>query len=386
MRFQTSDPDVESILRRIDRKGIDLQPDFQRGEVWSRGKKQRLIDTILRKWHVPPIHLVAQGNGKFDVLDGQQRLISIRDFVRGDFAFDGYIEPLRPELAALDGLRFGQLPEGVREDFLSYAVRVFELHDYTPEEPHELFFRLNQPMVLTEAEKRNAFIGKARNQVKDLVEWASEHGLVPERLGFSNARMAYDDLIARFLLTLEQGGFLQKVTAMRITARYREHNPFSDQVMATARTSLGLFLSIDMQKPGVEDSIRARPNKATMHTWLCMVAKLKQEDLLSQLSEEIVNAIQKVEFWRASREAHTTLPEPFLQVFNDRATARVADVSSIQLRDLIGWLALNAEIEGEIAPAFISDVVHLREVHHTDLDRALVRFANAREWGVAGWL
>ena len=46
LRFNTSDPDIETIVRRIDRKIIDLQPDFQRGEVWSTAKKQRLEDYL----------------------------------------------------------------------------------------------------------------------------------------------------------------------------------------------------------------------------------------------------------------------------------------------------------------------------------------------------
>jgi hypothetical protein len=145
-------------MRRVERGIIDLQPDFQRGEVWSTPKKQRLIDTILRQWHVPPIHLVAKGGGSFDVLDGQQRLTAIRDFLGGVFAVDGFIEPIATELEPLDGLRFAQLPEPIRNELEDFAIRVFELHEYTPDEPHELFFRLNQPVALTEAEKRNAFI------------------------------------------------------------------------------------------------------------------------------------------------------------------------------------------------------------------------------------
>ena len=58
MRLLPSDPDVETIVGRIKNGDIDLQPEFQRGEVWSKLKKQRLIDSILRDWHVPPIHVI----------------------------------------------------------------------------------------------------------------------------------------------------------------------------------------------------------------------------------------------------------------------------------------------------------------------------------------
>ncbi len=388
MRFQTSDPDIATIFRRIERKTIDLQPDFQRGEVWSTGKKQRLIDTIMRRWHVPPVHLVAKGGGRFDVLDGQQRLTAIRDFMNGLFAFDGTIEPVIEQFGQLHALRFSQLPTEIQDEFESFAIRVFELHDYTPEEPHELFFRLNQPMTLTEAEKRNAFIGPARNQIKELVEWAGGRGMTPQRLGFSNARMAYDDLLARFLLTLEQGRLTEKVTALRITTRYRDKEPFPEDVINRASTALDFFLELSLLD---RNDQRTKSNKATIHTWLCMAAKLEKEGLLEELGGHLVETIETVESWRSRREqaSHEFESAP-LAVFHDRATARVADVSSVVLRDLTAWMILSTTLRRRDAriPAFMEPVWngwdHLRG--SVDADRGLTTFSTMVKWGDAGWL
>ncbi|MEH0934189.1 DUF262 domain-containing protein [Micromonospora psammae] len=386
MRFQTSDPDIATIFRRIERNTIDLQPDFQRGEVWSTAKKQKLIDTILRRWHVPPIHLVAKGEGKFDVLDGQQRLTAIRDFMQGIFTVDGFIEPIVPDLAELDGLRFAQLPTGVQDELESFAIRVFELHDYTPEEPHELFFRLNQPMTLTEAEKRNAFVGAARNQVKDLVEWAGTRGMTAHRLGFSNARMAYDDLLARFLLTLEQGRLTEKVTALRITTRYREKDPFSEPIMNLATQALDYFLHLDLLD---RTERRLKWNKATVHTWLCLAAKLLKEDLLLDLGPALSETIERIESWRGTRLHGGSFYNVPLAVFHDRATARVADVSSVVLRDLTAWMVLYRE-EPELIGrrSFLTPVEDAwRIVGRTgeDAERELASFSVAVRWGDSGW-
>ncbi|MEW1586353.1 DUF262 domain-containing protein [Micromonospora vinacea] len=386
MRFQTSDPDIATIFRRIERKTIDLQPDFQRGEVWSINKKQRLIDTILRRWHVPPVHLVAKGEGKFDVLDGQQRLTAIRDFMQGLFSIDGFIEPLVPEFADLDGLRFAQLPAGVQDELESFAIRVFELHDYTPDEPHELFFRLNQPMTLTEAEKRNAFIGAARNQVKELVEWAGSRGMSAQRLGFSNARMAYDDLLARFLLTLEQGRLTEKVTALRITTRYREKEPFSEPVISLATQALEFFLRLELLD---RSEHRLKWNKATVHTWLCLAAKLVREDLLFELGPALTETIEQVESLRGARLHGRSFYSLPLAVFHDRATARVADVSSVVLRDLTAWMVLySASPKLSRRPQFlesVEDAWHLIERAGDDADRELAYFSVAVHWGDSGW-
>ncbi len=89
MKMLPSDPDIQTIVARIDSGDLDLQPNFQRGEVWTTAKKRKLIDSILRDWHIPPIHVVVGDKGKQEVLDGQQRLVAIRDFVRGVIRVDG---------------------------------------------------------------------------------------------------------------------------------------------------------------------------------------------------------------------------------------------------------------------------------------------------------
>jgi hypothetical protein len=58
MRLIPSDPDIATIVARITDGSLDLQPDFQRGAVWSKAKQRLLIDSILRSWYVPPIHVV----------------------------------------------------------------------------------------------------------------------------------------------------------------------------------------------------------------------------------------------------------------------------------------------------------------------------------------
>src|SRR5947208_1772873 len=100
MKITASDPDIETLVNRVRRKELNLRPDFQRGEVWSDSKRQKLIDTILRGWQVPPVHVVTvPGTSEQEVLDGQQRLATIRDFANGQIRIDGTIEPIHPEIS-----------------------------------------------------------------------------------------------------------------------------------------------------------------------------------------------------------------------------------------------------------------------------------------------
>lgn len=339
MRLIPSDPDIQTVVGRIKDGSLDLQPDFQRGEVWSQPKQKLLIDSVLRTWYVPPIHIVRIDDDAQVVLDGQQRLRAIELFVLGRFAVDGSNEPADPDIEALDGLRYDELPDKVRRRFDRFTLRMFELIDYQPEEPSELFFRLNQPATLTAAEKRNAFFGHARQQVRDLTELAQQHGMSPGRIGFSSARLAYEDVVARFLWTIEIGSIAEKVTASRVTARYRSSAAIPDDVIHVAAHALvQVFGSSTLDDPGI------RLNKATAHSWLLFAARAIANNVVLADFDEYFGWFER------ARTSQRELPRPDLDdptalalaVFNDRATARVNDVSSVVLRDSILW-ALSPE-------------------------------------------
>ncbi|MFD6054001.1 DUF262 domain-containing protein [Agromyces sp. NPDC060279] len=386
MRFLSQDPDIETIVRRIEDGDYDLQPDFQRGEVWTLQKKRRLVDSILRGWHVPPVHLVVGEDGRSDVLDGQQRLTAIRDFVRGHFAVDGKLEPLDPRIQELNGLRYAQLPGTVARQFRKFTIRVFELVDYSPDEPHELFFRLNQPTSLTEAEKRNAFVGDARNQVRELVDWATRAGLLTDRVGFSNARMAYDDMLARVLVTIEARSLEAKVTASLVTARYRVGKPFADEDVDVLRESLRVVLSA--LNPDVASDKILRPNKATLHTWLCFGAQMALVGRANEYERGLAETIRDLESARWQRSSgERTGDQRTIALFQDRSTARVADVSSVVLRDLIAWmfLARSSAATGPASKLSLAQRAWRLVNDEGDTEDTLLAFANESNWGDLGW-
>ena len=59
---------------------IDMNSDWQRGEVRIRRKKQQLIDRILRGWRLPKFYFVKYEGDDYEVVDGQQRLVAIFEF------------------------------------------------------------------------------------------------------------------------------------------------------------------------------------------------------------------------------------------------------------------------------------------------------------------
>lgn len=71
-------------IRRIFkyRNSIDLDPEFQRGKVWSEKKQQYFIDTILKSWGVPKLYLAVEKEGRdYICIDGKQRLTALFSFL-----------------------------------------------------------------------------------------------------------------------------------------------------------------------------------------------------------------------------------------------------------------------------------------------------------------
>jgi len=320
-----------------------LQPDFQRGEVWSPAKKRRLVDSILRKWHVPPIHVVETPVGSLEVLDGQQRLVAIRDFYQGQIKVDGQIEPKDSAIEALHYLTFHQLPAEPRNTFLRFGIRLFTITDYKVGEPAELFYRLNQPLLLTSPEQRNAFFGPVRDQVRSIVKTYEEAALQPDFIGFSNSRMSHDDVVSRVCFALENGTIRTKITAGGLASRYRRGKAFD---IAIEKRVSGALNVLGAARSSVDRSVRF--NKATLFSWLWML--VSAGEAAHSHAEGIGRLISAVELGRrkpiqdvpaldgglSSRELLTEL----LLVYQDRATSRVGDVLSVLARDFVLWACL----------------------------------------------
>lgn len=345
MRLETSILEIEVLLNRIRQARIDLQPDFQRASIWTTAKKQRLIDSVLRKWHVPPLHFVREDSGHQLVLDGQQRLTAIWEFSNDRFPVNGRIDPLDHSVATLHGARFSQLPESARRRFLEFQVQTVNISDYSAEEPFELFFRLNEPVSLTSAEKRNAFFGLARDQVRHLVRVADNAGWSKDTIGFTNLRMAYDDVLARLCLTLELRSLRAQLPGSAVTKKYRSGEGFDEDVVEIAESSLVALVGLFPVR-----SRHVRFNRATLFSWLIFLARLEMGARLNSRIDEVGHYLEWFEEQRLSLKKDTTgiserqerlilRDAPFvpalLSVYDDRASARVLDANSVLARDLV---------------------------------------------------
>ncbi len=345
MKCESTDIEIETLVNRIKNEDMDLQPDFQRGEIWTKQKKQKLIDSILRGWKIPPIHVIHNHDTAVDeVLDGQQRLVTIRDFFNNEISIDGNIQPEDARMKGLDGLYYKDLPKDMQRRLRQYSIVVIRLTEYNPEEPAELFYRLNQPMSLTSAEQRNAYIGVTRDQIRELTNKFMDLGAGKESIGFSNSRMAYDEVISKFCYTIETGTLKKKITSNDISNQYRQAIPFSDRCILVADKTLEKFMECVR---GWED-YRLVFNKATLFSWFVYICKNLTLD--NQKMKSIITGFEfsrayvkgkykKVDEQYINQFVRLQKSAPFfelmLNTFNQRSSMGSTDALSIIYRDII---------------------------------------------------
>lgn len=77
-----SDWTTETIISQINKNNIELDPRFQRRDAWDKKRKSKFIESLILGFPIPQIVLAEKKDkkGSFIVLDGKQRLLSIRQF------------------------------------------------------------------------------------------------------------------------------------------------------------------------------------------------------------------------------------------------------------------------------------------------------------------
>ncbi|MDK0872280.1 DUF262 domain-containing protein [Clostridium perfringens] len=392
MKCSITELEIESLYRRIKENDIDLQPNFQRGEIWTDKKKKKLIDTILRGWQIPPIHVIENSMLVDEVLDGQQRLATIRDFMDDVFAIDGNIKPLDDNIVILNRKKFSALDDSIKRKIRKYSIRIIRITEHKPSEAAELFFRLNQPTLLTSAEQRNAFFGTAREEVKRLVNKFDELGGNKDLIGFSNSRMAYDDIISKLCFTLEQNTLTKKITSNDISEKFISGLGFGEQIYLEIEKTIEYFL-LSLRKMKYEFNIKLSLNKATLYSWLLFTYRNKEILTI----EELGSLIYEFENIRAVLKGKNEIYNYDLQVkykiiqnkysyfqsmillFNQKASMGSTDALSIIFRDIILDISKELILEKNMGlPNLLFDVYN----ENQNLQQSIEHMISYLRWGV----
>lgn len=121
---------------------LDIRPPYQREFIYKDKQRDAVINTITKDFPLNVMYWAVRADGNFEVIDGQQRTISVCQYVDGDFAYKNrYFHNLQPD---------------EREQILDYKLMVY-LCSGTDSEKLEWFKTINiAGEKLTEQELRNA--------------------------------------------------------------------------------------------------------------------------------------------------------------------------------------------------------------------------------------
>ena len=121
---------------------LDIRPPYQREFVYNDKQREAVIDTVTKGFPLNVMYWAVRDNGDFEIIDGQQRTISICQFINSDFSYkDRY---------------FHNLSDDEQEKILNYELTIYECSG-TDSEKLEWFKTINiAGEELTDQELRNA--------------------------------------------------------------------------------------------------------------------------------------------------------------------------------------------------------------------------------------
>ncbi len=161
--------DLGELLDQIADGTYKVNYDYQRsGSIWPVRARSFLVETILLGMPIPRVLVNCLSEAppphQWDIIDGQQRCFSLRQFRAGKFALSSDVDDQR-----LVGKRFDELSARLQEKFNSYQVPIDEYSNYTPAQIRQVFRRLNfYTAPLVPAEQRHAqFSGELGRFVED---------------------------------------------------------------------------------------------------------------------------------------------------------------------------------------------------------------------------
>ena len=213
IKVRTDKLNITLLSNMIDNGDIDLNPDFQRNLVWNNYQKSLLIESILLRIPLPMFYFAEDYEGKLSVVDGLQRISTIKEFMENKFPLK-HLQYLKDSC----GDRYYK-DLGKHEGLDSKYFRWFNLTSITanfidPSSPYkvkyDIFRRINTGgRPLNNQEIRNCLTGQVlRDTLKEMVK-------LPEfftatDFSIKKTRMDDQEIALRFLMFyqwFENSGF-----------------------------------------------------------------------------------------------------------------------------------------------------------------------------------
>lgn len=292
IKIETKNPTIDLIIKRIDQGEIDLNPDFQRNSgIWDRTRQSQLIESLLLRVPIPVFYMAADKEDRWQVVDGLQRLDTLKKFILAKELILHGLEYLK----GFQGYSYDRLPRPMQRRIDETQLSCHIIQPGTPPTVmFNVFKRINTGgMPLLPQEIRHALNpGPAREFINALAKdqtflEATDHSV-------SSKRMADRECVLRFVAFYrnleEYGGNLDDflVTAMKTLndtspkELRRLHGDFRNSM----RLAVDLFGSDAFRRPSRLMDARRNPiNKPLFESWSVNLSYFKDPIARDRLIE-----------------------------------------------------------------------------------------------------
>lgn len=271
-------PTIAEVYEKIVENRLELAPDFQRKFVWTHEHQEEFIDTIINGYPFPEIY-VCQGDTDTTklrttqkVIDGQQRLTTIKNYIENTFQQNLKIIPT-----------FEKLTEEQREDFVTYQIVFRDIGKVEEELVREIFRRINlTKFKLEDIEIHNAiYDGKFIQIAKELSKEVElgQFGVFHES---EFTRMADVHFFLLIMSTLQRDGYFPRDNEIeKCIAEFNDEFKDSHKIKSLILKAISIIQELNLNV----DSIWFRKsNFFTLMIELCN-SKAIPENIIENLVE-----------------------------------------------------------------------------------------------------
>lgn len=261
VKTQTIEYDLETLVKKINRNIIKLNPEYQRKHRWDNETSSKLIESLILNIPIPFIYIsqdvdvddeVDTESSRFSVIDGQQRLTAIYNFFQNEYELQGL-----EVLDSLNGANYKDLPSFLIRRLEERSIKCLRIDStLDPQVKYDIFERLNSGSVKLESQElRNA---TCRGPFKELIKSLSQNinfikscKLTPNSKRVK--KMEDEELVLRFFAVNYKNSFKDYKGKFKnfLTTKMNSFNELSESDLTSMKK---MFINTfdNIEKSGIE--------------------------------------------------------------------------------------------------------------------------------------
>lgn len=172
-----------------------------------------MIDSLLRKYPINPSYSIKENN-TLAVIDGVQRLSTVRDYLNDVFALSKTLEPVivNGETKEIAGKKFSKLYEETPDAIKNSELQIYELTDCTEKDVREIFRRQNAGKALSNGQLRTV---RETDELSTLIFSLTNHPFIKKVVTDTQAKKDLDKDIVREILMLTEKAEISEPVSFR---------------------------------------------------------------------------------------------------------------------------------------------------------------------------